>query len=75
MPPQQPRAAPHETDRVPDTPVVISVAITGSVPRKSDAALPVSPAEQIKSTHQAFEAGASLVHVHVRNPDETALLR
>ncbi len=53
-------------------PVIISVAITGSVPRKKDnLALPVTPAEQIESTCQAFAAGASLVHIHVRNPDET----
>lgn len=54
------------------TPVIITVAITGAVPRKKDnPAVPVTPAEQIESTHQAFEAGASLVHVHVRNPDES----
>src|SRR5713226_8351985 len=54
------------------TPVIITVAITGSVPRKKDnPAVPVTPAEQIESTHQAFEAGASLVHIHVRNPDES----
>jgi 3-keto-5-aminohexanoate cleavage enzyme len=53
-------------------PVVIAVAITGSVPRKKDnPALPTTPAEQVESTHQAFEAGATLVHIHVRNPDET----
>ena len=53
-------------------PVVIAVAITGSVPRKKDnPALPISPAEQIESTHAAFEAGASLVHIHVRNLDES----
>ncbi|MCZ8042733.1 MAG: 3-keto-5-aminohexanoate cleavage protein [Beijerinckiaceae bacterium] len=53
-------------------PVVIAVAITGSVPRKKDnPALPVLPAEQIESTHAAFEAGASLVHIHVRNDDES----
>ncbi|UEM07760.1 3-keto-5-aminohexanoate cleavage protein (plasmid) [Skermanella rosea] len=53
-------------------PVVIAVAITGSVPRKKDnPAVPVTPSEQVESTHEAFEAGASLVHVHVRNPDET----
>lgn len=53
-------------------PVVIAVAITGSVPRKSDnPALPVTPSEQIESTHAAFEAGATLVHIHVRNPDES----
>jgi uncharacterized protein (DUF849 family) len=53
-------------------PCVITVAITGSVPRKADnPALPVTPAEQIESTQQAFEAGASLVHIHVRNDDES----
>ena len=56
-------------------PVVLAVAITGSVPRKKDnPALPVTPAEQIESTHQAFEAGATLVHIHVRNPDETLVI-
>ena len=53
-------------------PVIIAVAITGAVPRKKDnPALPVTPEEQIESTHEAFEAGASLVHIHVRNPDES----
>ena len=53
-------------------PVTITVAITGSVPRKANnPTLPVSPAEQIESTHAAYEAGASLVHIHVRNPDES----
>jgi 3-keto-5-aminohexanoate cleavage enzyme len=53
-------------------PVVITVAITGSVPRKKDnPAVPVTVPEQIESTHAAYEAGASLVHIHVRNPDET----
>jgi 3-keto-5-aminohexanoate cleavage enzyme len=54
------------------TPVIITVAITGALPRKRDnPAVPVTPAEQIESTHEAFEAGASLVHVHVRSPDES----
>ncbi len=53
-------------------PVVIAVAITGSLPRKKDnPAVPVTPAEQIVSTREAYAAGASLVHIHVRNPDET----
>lgn len=55
-----------------DAPVVIAVAITGSVPRKTDnPAVPVTVAEQIESTHQAFEAGATLCHIHVRNDDES----
>lgn len=53
-------------------PVVVAVAITGSVPRKADnPAVPITVSEQVESTHEAFEAGASLVHIHVRNPDET----
>jgi len=53
-------------------PAIIAVAITGSVPRKKDnPALPTTPFEQVESTHAAFEAGASLVHIHVRNPDES----
>lgn len=53
-------------------PCIITVAITGAVPRKKDTpAVPVTPAEQIEATHEAFEAGAALVHVHVRNEDET----
>ena len=54
-------------------PCIISVAITGSVPRKRDnPALPVTTSEQIESTHAAYEAGAALVHVHVRNDDESS---
>jgi 3-keto-5-aminohexanoate cleavage enzyme len=53
-------------------PVIITVAITGAIPRKADTpAVPVTPSEQIESTHAAFEAGASVVHIHVRNPDES----
>ena len=54
------------------TPAIITVAITGAVPRKADnPAVPVTPAEQIESTHEAFEAGAALAHIHVRNEDQT----
>jgi 3-keto-5-aminohexanoate cleavage enzyme len=53
-------------------PCIISVAITGSLPRKKDnPAVPITVAEQVESTHEAFEAGATLVHLHVRNDDET----
>lgn len=52
------------------TPAIITVAITGSQPtREMTAALPVTPAAQIESTHEAFEAGASLVHIHVRDAE------
>jgi len=53
-------------------PCIISVAITGSLPRKKDnPAVPVTVSEQVESTHAAYEAGAALVHLHVRNDDET----
>ncbi|WP_343211950.1 3-keto-5-aminohexanoate cleavage protein (plasmid) [Aliisedimentitalea scapharcae] len=53
-------------------PCIICVAITGSVPTKADnPAVPTTVAEQIESTHAAFEAGASIAHCHVRNDDET----
>lgn len=51
-------------------PCIITVAITGSVARKRhNPAVPETVAEQIESTHEAFEAGASLVHVHSRKDD------
>lgn len=53
-------------------PCIISVAITGSLPRKRDnPAVPITVSEQVESTQAAFEAGATLVHLHVRNDDET----
>ena len=53
-------------------PCIITVAITGALPTKKDTpAVPVTPEEQIESTHEAYDAGASLVHIHVRNEDQT----
>ena len=55
-----------------NNPCIICVAITGSVPNKAaNPAVPISVEEQIESTHEAFEAGASICHAHVRNDDET----
>ena len=49
------------------------MAITGSVPRKKDnPAVPITIPEQVESTQAAYEAGAALVHVHVRNADESS---
>lgn len=53
-------------------PCIICVAITGSLPTKANnPAVPITVAEQIESTHEAFEAGATICHAHVRNDDET----
>ena len=55
-----------------EKPCIICVAITGSVPTKtSNPNLPITINEQIESTHECFEAGASIVHCHVRNDDQT----
>ncbi|MEM7320517.1 MAG: 3-keto-5-aminohexanoate cleavage protein [Pseudomonadota bacterium] len=53
-------------------PCIICVAITGSVATKqSNPAVPITVTEQIDSTQEAFEAGASIAHCHVRNDDQT----
>ncbi|MGC6484623.1 MAG: 3-keto-5-aminohexanoate cleavage protein [Candidatus Puniceispirillales bacterium] len=53
-------------------PCIICVAITGSLPRKEmNPAVPITVPEQIESTHEAFEAGATICHAHVRNDDQS----
>ncbi len=53
-------------------PCIICVAITGSLPTKdNNPAVPITVAEQIESTQEAFEAGATIAHCHVRNDDQT----
>lgn len=65
-------------------PCIICVAITGSLPTKqNNPAVPITIAEQIESTQEAFEAGATIAHCHVRDgegkptsdPDRFALLK
>lgn len=51
-------------------PCIICVAITGSLPTKANnPAVPISIAEQIESAQEAFEAGASIAHCHVRDDE------
>jgi 3-keto-5-aminohexanoate cleavage enzyme len=51
-------------------PCIICVAITGSLPTKANnPAVPISIAEQVESTHEAFQAGASIAHCHVRDEE------
>jgi 3-keto-5-aminohexanoate cleavage enzyme len=53
-------------------PCIICVAITGSLPTKANnPAVPITISEQVESTQEAFEAGATICHAHVRNDDET----
>ena len=54
------------------TPCILCCAITGSVPTKADnPAVPITVSEQVESSHAAVEAGASIIHAHVRNEDGT----
>ncbi len=54
-----------------EKPCIICVAITGSVPRKKDnPAVPITVSEQVESVQEAFEAGASIAHCHVRDDEE-----
>jgi len=49
-------------------PCILCVAITGSLPTKqNNPAVPITISEQIESTQEAFEAGASIAHCHVRD--------
>lgn len=51
-------------------PCILCCAITGSLPTKANnPAVPISIAEQVESSHAAAEAGASIIHCHVRNDD------
>lgn len=53
-------------------PCILCCAITGSVPRKeNNPAVPITVSEQVESSHAAVEAGATIIHAHVRNDDET----
>jgi 3-keto-5-aminohexanoate cleavage enzyme len=53
------------------TPAIITVAITGAVPTtKDNPAVPVTPERQVESAVEAFHAGATVCHVHVRDADE-----
>ena len=50
--------------------VVISCAITGAIhtPSMSDA-LPITPEQIAQSSIEAAEAGATIIHLHARNPE------
>lgn len=53
-------------------PCILCCAITGSLPTKANnPAVPITVSEQVESAQEAVEAGASIIHAHVRNDDET----
>ena len=49
--------------------VIITCAVTGSVPtRKNNPNIPYTPEEVAKEAFNAYEAGASVIHLHARDP-------
>lgn len=56
--------------------VIVTAALTGAVTTKADNAyLPTQPEEIAASAIACYEAGASAVHIHVRDDDDSASMR
>ncbi len=50
-------------------PVIITCAVDGGIQGKeSNSAIPESPSEIAEQARQAYDAGASMVHIHARDP-------
>lgn len=50
-------------------PLIICCAISGGMQGKeSNPNLPETPEEQVEQTFDAYQAGATMVHIHARNP-------
>ena len=55
-------------------PLIITVAITGGAQgQESNPHLPETPEQQARSTHEAWNAGASIVHVHARRAENLSM--
>jgi len=53
-----------------DQPLIITCAITGAETLKEKQPhLPITPQEQAKAAREAVQAGASIIHLHVRDED------
>ncbi len=53
------------------SPLIITVSITGGLQGKeANPNIPETPEEQAQATFEAYEAGASIVHVHARDPNQ-----
>ncbi len=56
----------------PDRPAIICCALSGVVAdRRQCPAIPYTPEEYASEARRAYEAGASMVHIHARTPDGT----
>ncbi len=53
--------------------LIITAALTGAeVTRDNNPNLPITPAEIAAAAYDCYQAGASIIHLHVRNEDETS---
>lgn len=56
----------------PDRPAIVCCALSGVVAdRRQCPAIPYTPEEYAAEARRAYEAGASMVHIHARKPDGT----
>lgn len=57
-------------------PLIINAAITGMVPRKADNPhVPIRPAEIVADAKRCRDAGATILHLHAREADESPTYR
>lgn len=49
--------------------LIITAAITGGASPEDNPYLPKTPQEQVQATIDCYNAGASVVHIHARNPE------
>jgi len=57
-------------------PLIINAALTGMVPKRADSPhVPLSPQEIIADARRCVDAGATILHLHARLPDETPTYR
>ncbi|OPX38701.1 MAG: hypothetical protein B1H11_04230 [Desulfobacteraceae bacterium 4484_190.1] len=49
--------------------LIVTAAITGGASPKGNPYLPKTPMEQAKAALECYDAGASVVHIHGRNPE------
>ena len=54
-----------------NSPVIINFCPTGMVPTKiNNSHVPISPSEIIEQTHEAYEIGITIAHLHAREADQ-----
>ena len=52
-------------------PIIITAALTGGVHGKEvNAGLPETPEEQADDAYRSYKAGASIIHIHARDPNK-----